>query len=760
MAKFPAEGMLLEVIDFNTFTEPISDGAENEKDEQFLGLSEHISCPLCGDFLSDAVTLTGCLHFFCRLCLLRHLSSESASKNCCPKCDVQLGPEKPFFHRDPALQELVFKLVPDIFWRRLARVARSRRRSSRKSLSERHILKRRRLIQLSTALCSPDEKISVQIDYVPLAEVLAANRNLMEPTPSTSSKAVADTKKQLFFRRFFRCAARVRIEQLKRLLELKLAMTDSYGLYFVDGALQNVLEDDYTLENIVHLFNWNRESPLPLLFTLAKLAQEDEDKPPVLEEMPQLEVEGDPAIVSVRKSAEKSLVGEELMDGGGTAAERKESGDGPKRAETSAPALPKGPTTPDSPQLSLGTSQPCLLPSTSSETLPNSSSSLPMNAQTNKKDRRKKKDIGCAAKKQQSPLVAKGEESAKKRKTTPKKEEDSRGIKRKKSKEEMSGGGGREEKKQGDEEATTDGISQPIELRGSDWKESGSDRNSVQQVEGQKEVKSTNELAASTSFDKDGRNESSNGVTEQQTPKMIPKQQPKSKPTKIEGNGKKNTQPKSVQAQKNSSAFSAHQQPVHQQQHPQHLHLPGSPGMPPFPSSPIAFPAAVLQNFLQNGTVADAFGVAFANAFLAQQHQQLNQMIGGMMEKATPQNGSNTKGNNDNISKACGGTSSVKPTREDRPSMVGQAPTSSGTNRCLPMPTSSIDHHNGNIGGSAVQKAKASSHCIYPKGRSDGLVTNVAQHQLKQQQKPQHKLMLNDQASRHAASVLKATLPG
>uniref|UniRef100_A0A183C474 RING-type domain-containing protein n=1 Tax=Globodera pallida TaxID=36090 RepID=A0A183C474_GLOPA len=568
----------------NTFTEPNSDGVENEKDEQFLGLSEHISCPLCGDFLSDAVTLTGCLHFFCRLCLLRHISSESASKNCCPKCDVQLGPEKPFFHRDPALQELVFKLVPDIFWRRLARVARSRRRPSRKSLSERHILKRRRLIQLSTALCSPDEKISVQIDYVPLAEVLAANRNLMEPnvevSPSTSSKAVADTKKQLFFfRRFFRCAARVRIEQLKRLLELKLAMTDSYGLYFVDGALQNVLEDDYTLEDIVHLFNWNRESPLPLLFTLAKLAQEDEDKPPVLEEMPQLEVEGDPAIVPVRKSAEKLLVGEELMDSGGKAAERKESGDGPKRAEeTSAPALPEGPTTPDSPQLSLGTSQPCLLPSTSSETLPNSSSSLPVNGQTNKKDKRKKKDVGCAAKKQQSLL---------------------------------------------------------------------------------------------------------------------------------------------------------------------------------------------------NGTVADAFGVVFANAFLAQHQQQFNQMIGGMMEvasanrkvqttqaqKATPQNGINTKGNNDNISKACGGTSSAKPTREDRPSMVGQAPTSSGTSRCPPMPTSSSDHHNGNIGGSAVQKAKASSHCVYPKGKSGGFVTNVAQH-LKQQQKPQQQLMLNDQASRHATSVLKATLPG
>ncbi|KAL3094003.1 hypothetical protein niasHT_027331 [Heterodera trifolii] len=291
-----------------------------------LGLSEHISCPLCGDFLSDAVTLIGCLHFFCRPCLLRHLSSQN-SPNCCPKCYVQLGPEKPFFRPDSALQELVYKLVPDLFWRRLSRIARSRRRPPPSSANasalsaERRLLKRQRLLQLSASLCSPDEKISVQIDYVPLAHILAANRshhqttaNAGTATPSGTVPSVslsvsalpggtvpspAKVKRQqqpLFFRRFFRCSARVRVEQLKQLLEMKLAMTDHFGVYFVDGTLQNVLEDDYTLEDIVHLFNWSRESPLLLHFTLAKLSQEEEeDKPPVLEEMPQLEVEGETA---------------------------------------------------------------------------------------------------------------------------------------------------------------------------------------------------------------------------------------------------------------------------------------------------------------------------------------------------------------------------------------------------------------------------------------------------------------------------------
>jgi hypothetical protein len=50
------------------------------------------------------------------------------------------------------------------------------------------------------------------------------------------------------FRRFLRCPSKVRIEQLRKLLELKLAMTDVYGVYFVDPTLRDVLEDEYSLE--------------------------------------------------------------------------------------------------------------------------------------------------------------------------------------------------------------------------------------------------------------------------------------------------------------------------------------------------------------------------------------------------------------------------------------------------------------------------------------------------------------------------------
>nr|CAD2158586.1 unnamed protein product [Meloidogyne enterolobii] len=149
-----------------------------------LGLEEHITCSLCQDYLSDAVTLTGCLHFFCRSCLLQHLSSAGPDSRKCPKCKIELGNEH-IYKRDLRLQELVYKLVPDLFWRQLRRVARRQHRSSRDSNngsstttaspSERRIQQRRMLLQLSTQLCSPNENISLQIEYVPLTKVLAAS---------------------------------------------------------------------------------------------------------------------------------------------------------------------------------------------------------------------------------------------------------------------------------------------------------------------------------------------------------------------------------------------------------------------------------------------------------------------------------------------------------------------------------------------------------------------------------------------------------
>jgi hypothetical protein len=104
---------------------------------------------------------------------------------------------------------------------------------------------------ISSQLCSPNEKISLQVDYVPLANVFAAagiGEESYGLTAESRVKADEKPKEKHSFRRFFRCPAKVRVEHLKRLLESKLAMTEIYGIYFVDPELRNILEDDYSLE--------------------------------------------------------------------------------------------------------------------------------------------------------------------------------------------------------------------------------------------------------------------------------------------------------------------------------------------------------------------------------------------------------------------------------------------------------------------------------------------------------------------------------
>lgn len=39
------------------------------------------------------------------------------------------------------------------------------------------------------------------------------------------------------------------------------------------------------------MFKWTRQAPFQIHFTMARLLQEEEDRPPILEEMPQLDLE-------------------------------------------------------------------------------------------------------------------------------------------------------------------------------------------------------------------------------------------------------------------------------------------------------------------------------------------------------------------------------------------------------------------------------------------------------------------------------------
>jgi len=72
-------------------------------------MNEHLICSLCMGYLREAMTVTECLHTFCKPCIVQHFVENLA----CPTCEVNLGPtplEK--VRVDRAMQNIVDKVFP------------------------------------------------------------------------------------------------------------------------------------------------------------------------------------------------------------------------------------------------------------------------------------------------------------------------------------------------------------------------------------------------------------------------------------------------------------------------------------------------------------------------------------------------------------------------------------------------------------------------------------------------------------------------
>ena len=72
-------------------------------------INKHLTCNLCYGYFRDPVTITECLHTFCKSCLFYAFSHEITK---CPTCSVDLGtdPVKATLS-DRTLQELVDKVL-------------------------------------------------------------------------------------------------------------------------------------------------------------------------------------------------------------------------------------------------------------------------------------------------------------------------------------------------------------------------------------------------------------------------------------------------------------------------------------------------------------------------------------------------------------------------------------------------------------------------------------------------------------------------
>ncbi|XP_046850786.1 polycomb group RING finger protein 1-like [Xenia sp. Carnegie-2017] len=77
-------------------------------------LNPHITCPVCQGYLVDAITITECLHSFCRGCIVKHFERVRCNYKC-PLCHELVHKTNPWYNlkTDCVLQDIVNKLVPD-----------------------------------------------------------------------------------------------------------------------------------------------------------------------------------------------------------------------------------------------------------------------------------------------------------------------------------------------------------------------------------------------------------------------------------------------------------------------------------------------------------------------------------------------------------------------------------------------------------------------------------------------------------------------
>ncbi|EYC02737.1 hypothetical protein Y032_0098g3097 [Ancylostoma ceylanicum] len=246
-----------------------------------MSASPNLKCGLCHDYLVNAVTVAGCMHSFCEECLLKNLSISGI----CPTKGCKKNVDKNGYRRDSTLQMLVYKFMPRIFFENAEKDMGSSDVGNKKA--------QRELVQTTSEICDPEELLSICLEFVPApttgvkpeedtAAVRPSTSTSQNEPPAKKAKKIREQREvQQSFRRFFRCAAKVPIRTIRRLLETKLFLTDQFAVHFISDRDFQDISDDVTLRTLVLDGGFDRTRPFRLFFTLVPTVIDD--APPVLD---------------------------------------------------------------------------------------------------------------------------------------------------------------------------------------------------------------------------------------------------------------------------------------------------------------------------------------------------------------------------------------------------------------------------------------------------------------------------------------------
>ncbi|KAI3387291.1 hypothetical protein SNEBB_004740 [Seison nebaliae] len=268
------------------------------------GIKAYISCHLCNGYLIDAVTIQECLHSFCKVCLFEYLEENELAEDIpCPMCKEPISHSNPIQHivGDKTLQELVYKIVPNLYKNEMKRRREFEGESTEDDCTiEDYNISHYVYEQIDEQMMSFDEQnlFSVSIEY--------NNRGIEE----------FDDVKRFFVEPKY-CRTFVGLSGLCQLKHLRYFVEEKFDLknFAIEILYTNKeLNENLRLMDVANIFGYRRLAPMRFFFRCNNKLTTPRDRKRVREQQLKLKLERQILLKKIKATENETSLNEENVE--------------------------------------------------------------------------------------------------------------------------------------------------------------------------------------------------------------------------------------------------------------------------------------------------------------------------------------------------------------------------------------------------------------------------------------------------------------
>ncbi|CAG2103721.1 unnamed protein product [Medioppia subpectinata] len=230
-------------------------------------INAELTCILCNGYFIDATTISECLHSFCKSCIVKYLLTNK----CCPICETQVHGTKPLLsiRSDKILQDIVYKLIPDVFKNEMHRrrdYYTTNTEAVPVSAEDRGEVVDHRMFYMA------NDKISLSLEYgygenqTPENGYKASAGNTSSAEKHSLSESLGVEAESM--KRYLLCPAGLSVLHLKKFIVKKYGLPTTYRVDVM--YLEDILSDDITLMDVAYIYDWKRSDPMRLFYRISE----------------------------------------------------------------------------------------------------------------------------------------------------------------------------------------------------------------------------------------------------------------------------------------------------------------------------------------------------------------------------------------------------------------------------------------------------------------------------------------------------------